>query len=310
MGLTNFPHGVSSFGMPVVGSGPLMTTGNVFFVDSGAARAADGNAATDPQNPAATIDGAIGKCTASNGDQIIVMPGHTETIAAAGGITADVAGVSIYGLGHGASRPTISFTATASTYVISAASHVLSNVLCTGDIDAIVTMFSITGADCSLLNVETRDVTGQCTSVITTATGADRLLIDGYVHRGAAAAGGVNCIELVGADDGTTIRNFWIDGNFSTAAIQNVTGVMTNLSVYGDRQSYARTRNAADVIFTAVTTTTGNVGPNINARLQDNAANITEAFVGADMQFFNPIRIVNLDGEAHIDSNITASTDA
>jgi hypothetical protein len=28
------------------------------------------------------------------------------------------------------------------------------------------------------------------------------------------------------------------------------------------------------------------------------------------MQFFNPIRIVNLDGESHIESNITASTDA
>jgi hypothetical protein len=64
------------------------------------------------------------------------------------------------------------------------------------------------------------------------------------------------------------------------------------------------------VIFTAVATTTGNVGPNISARLADNAANVTEAFVGADMQFFQPIRIVNLDGESSIETNITASTDA
>ncbi len=317
MGLTAFPNGVSSFGMPIIGSGPVMTTGNVFFVDSGSAQAADGNAATDPAQPAATIDGAVGKCTASNGDIIFVMPGHTETISAAGGITVDVAGVSIIGLGSGAARPTINFTATASTYVVSAASHTLQNVLCTGGVDAVVTMFAISAADCSLLDVETRDVTGQMTSCITTATGADRLLIDRYVHRGAAAAGSVNCIELVGADDGVTVRNFWIDGNFSTAAIQNVTGVMTNLSVYGDRQCYARTRNAADVIFTAVSTSTGNFGPNINCRLQDNAANIDEAIVGADMQFFGPIQIVNLDGESSFASavgtynaNFTASTDA
>lgn len=297
MTLTAFPQGISSFGMPVLGSSGIMTTGNVFFVDSGAASAADGNAMTDPKKPGATIDAAIGRCTASNGDLIIVMPGHAETISGAGGITADVAGVSIVGLGNGADRPTISFTATTSTYVVSAASHMLQNVLCTGDVDAVVTMFSISAADCSFLDVETRDVTGQMVSTITTATGADRLLIDRYVHRGAAAAGGANCIELVGADDGVTIRNFWIDGNFSAAAIQNVTGVMTNLSVYGDRQCYARTRNSADVIVTAVSTTTGNLGPNLNIRLQDNAANITECLVGADMQFYGPLQIVNADGE-------------
>lgn len=319
MGLTNFPQGVSSFGMPVLGSSGIMTTGNVFFVDSGASSAADGNAMTDPKKPGATIDAAIGRCTANNGDTIIVMPGHTETISAAGGVTVDVAGVSVIGLGNGADRPNISFTATTSTYVVTAASHLLQNVLCTGDVDAIVTMFSASAADCSLLDVETRDVTGQMVSTITTATGADRLLVDRYVHRGAAAAGGANCIELVGADDGVTIRNFWIDGNFSAAAIQNVTGVMTNLSIYGDRQCFLRTRNAADIAITCVATTTGNIGPNLNIRLQDDAANIDECLVGADMQFYHPVQIVNADGEAPFGttavggiggSKKTASTDA
>lgn len=298
MGLTHFPNGVSSFGMPVLGSSGLMTTGNVFFVDSGAARAADGNAMTDPQKPGASIDAAIGRCTANNGDIIIAMPGHTETISGAGGVTVDVAGVSVVGLGNGADRPNISFTDTASTYVVTAASHTLQNVLCTGDIDVIVTMFSISGADCALLDVETRDVTGEMVSTITTATGADRLLIDRYVHRGAAGAGGANCLELVGADDGVTIRNFWIDGNFSVSAIQNVTGVMTNLSIYGDSQCFLRTRNAADIAITLVATSTGNVGPNLNIRLQDDAANIDECLVGAAMQFYNPIQIVNADDES------------
>ena len=107
------------------------------------------------------------------------------------------------------------------------------------------------------------------------------------------------------------IRNFWIDGNFGTACIENVTTAAVNLTINGGANgSYARTRNADDVIFTAVTTTTGNVGPNIYARIADNAANITEAFVGADMQFFQPIAICNLDGEVALNTNITASTDA
>jgi hypothetical protein len=318
MPLTNFDNGITSFGIPVLGGGGPFTTGNVFFVGSTVSSAVDSTSAgKGPDVPFATIDYAIGQCTANNGDVIIAMPGHSETISAAGGITADVAGVSIIGVGRGDDRPTISFTATASTYVVSAASHRLENVILTGDIDAVATMFSISAADCELINIETRDVTGQMTSCITTAAGADRLLIDGYVHRGAAAAGGANCLELDGANDGVTVRNFWIDGNFSTSAIVNGSGTMTNLSIYGDRQSYVRNRNSADVIFTAVATTTGNFGPNVNCRIADNAANIDEAIVGADMQFYGPIQIVNLDGESSFVSAVgtynagfTASTDA
>ena len=107
------------------------------------------------------------------------------------------------------------------------------------------------------------------------------------------------------------IRNFWIDGNFDTAAIENVTTAAVNLTINGGANgSYIRTRNAADIAFTAVATTTGNVGPNIYARLQDDAANITEAFAGADMQFFQPIAIANADGEVGLNTNKTASADA
>ena len=46
MGFTNFPNGVTSFGVPLFGSsGSGIVTGNVFFVDSGHDLAADaGNA--------------------------------------------------------------------------------------------------------------------------------------------------------------------------------------------------------------------------------------------------------------------------
>ena len=88
---TNFPSGVKSRGVPVEGLGgigsPLLTTGSVFHVDSGADAASNSNAATNPKQPAATLDGAIGKCTANNGDVILVAPGHSETISAAAAIS-------------------------------------------------------------------------------------------------------------------------------------------------------------------------------------------------------------------------------
>ena len=312
MGLTHYPNGVSSFGMPVLGGGKHMTTGNVFFVDSGSAAGAD-NAAkgSSPDTPFASIDFAIGRCTANNGDVIIAMPGHTETVSAAAGLDFDVAGISLIGLGRGSDRPTVSIgTATTADVDIDAANVYIENILFTGDVDALVAPIDINAADCTLIDIETRDVTGQAVDWILTDANADRLYISGWTHRGAAAAGGASAISIVGGDN-ITIENFWIDGNFSAAAIENVTTAAVNLTVGGGyKANYARTRNAADVIFTAVATTTGNVGPNIYARLQDDAANITEAFVGADMQFFQPVAIVNADGQSSLNTNITASTDA
>jgi len=311
MGLTHFPHGVSSFGLPLIGSGTIITTGNVFFVDSGHAARADSTDRGTYEKPFATLDYAIGRCTANNGDHIIVAPGHTETIAAAGGITVDVAGITIVGIGYGADRPTFNFTATTSTILVTAASTRIINMLFTGGIDAVATMFTISAADCEFVNCETRDVTGQMTSCITTTAGADRLRIDGYTHLGAAGAGANNCIEIVGGDR-IVIRDVWIDGNFDVAAIENVTTAATNLTIHGggDRPTYIRNRNAADVCIACVATSTGYIGPNIYAMLTDHAANITEAFVGAAMVFHQPISICNLAGEVGMNTNIPASTDA
>jgi hypothetical protein len=104
--LSDFPNGVTSFGMPVLGGGGFMTTGNVFFVDDSGT---DSGAGDSPDAPYKTLDYAIGKCTASHGDIIFVKEGHAETVTTA--ITADVVGITIIGLGHGDNRPTITVNA-------------------------------------------------------------------------------------------------------------------------------------------------------------------------------------------------------
>jgi len=100
-----------------------MTTGNVYFVDDGGS---DSNSGTDKSQPFATLDYAIGKCTASQGDVIIVMPGHAETTTA---IAADVAGISIIGLGHGAKMPTLTASTGASDLIdVTVASVYIENI--------------------------------------------------------------------------------------------------------------------------------------------------------------------------------------
>lgn len=307
--MSNFPfgfaNGVSIRGLPVLNS----YAGNVFWVDSGAG--SNGNDGS-LNRPFATIDYAVGRCTANNGDIICVKPGHTETVTAAGGLALDVAGITLLGFSSGSDRPTINFTtAVGADMNVDAANITMINFLFTGGVDALTGPIDVNAADFSMLECETRDVTGQAVDFIVTDANADRLFISGWVHRGAAAAGADTAITIVGGDDITIIPKF-IDGNFAVAAIENVTTAAVNLQVFGsgDYPAYIRTRNAADVIFTAVATTTGRVGPNLNARLADDAANITEAFVGADMEFFQPINIVNADGQSSLQTNITASTDA
>lgn len=304
MTLSNYPagfaNGVTVRGLPLLNAYP----GQVFWVHSGTG--SDGNKGNFDR-PFGTIDYAIGRCTASRGDIIMVKAGHTETISAAAGIALDVIGVAIIGTGTGSLRPTINFTATTSTFAISAAACSVYNLLFTGGIDAIVSPIVISAADVSLINCEYRDVTGQCTDGILTTAAANRLLIDGLRYEGDTAAGTNAAIAIVGGD-GIVVRNVRMDGNFAVAGIDVRTTATTDLEV---RDVLFRSRNAADIFLKdTITASTGMIGPNLSIRLSANAANITEACTGSTFVYFLPINIVNNAGELAMATNIVASTDA
>lgn len=118
---SGFAHGVTIRGVPLLSAYP----GNVFWVDSSGG--SDGNKGTFDR-PFSTIDYAIGRCTASNGDIIMVKAGHAETTTAA--IALDVAGVAIVGLGVGRNRPAITanFSSAGDTISVSAANCALYNL--------------------------------------------------------------------------------------------------------------------------------------------------------------------------------------
>lgn len=232
MPLTKFPGGISSFGMPVMGGLLPPTTGNVFFVSS---VGSNGNDGRSPESPFATIDYAIGKCTASQGDLILVLPGHAETISAAGGITADVAGISIIGLGNGSNRPTISFGATAATFTISAANVTVANLRVTPTVDEVVKMFHITAAYATLDNIEHFE-TASCQTIqfVLTSAAADYLTIRNCFHYQANAAGSAQkWIELVGCDCARILDNTFILAlnNAATSAIINATTAVINCQI-------------------------------------------------------------------------------
>jgi len=152
MPMTNYPNGFAN-GITIRGV-PLHTAfpGKVFWVSnattlqSGQRGGSDGNKGNF-DSPFSTIDYAIGQCTANRGDIIFVKPGHAETISAANGILADVAGVAIVGLGTGSLRPTITFdTATTTTIGVTAANVAFKNIIFTANFADIVSVFTTTTA--------------------------------------------------------------------------------------------------------------------------------------------------------------------
>lgn len=313
MPMSNYPNGfadgISIRGVPIA----LTHPGKVFWVSNnttgllaGQRGGSNGNQGTF-DSPFSTLAYAVSQCVANRGDLIFIKPGHAETIATATALALNVAGVAVIGLGLGSARPTFNLTTTASTITLSAANSTFWNCLVTGGIDAVVAVFTVSAADCRL-QLNYRDVTGQCTDCVLTTSGANRLFIDVNDYDGDTAAGTNAGIAIVGGDH-IEIVGRYMDGNFAVGGIDVRTTATTDLFVHDF--AFFRTRNSADIFLVdTITGSTGQIGPNINLRLQDNAANITEAITGATFVVQDPVYVVNLAGEKGMLINWTASTDA
>lgn len=229
MPISNYPKGfadgVNIRGVPILNTYP----GVVYWVDS--VYGSNGNTKGTFDRPFATIDYAIGRCTASRNDVILVKPGHSETISAAAGIAADVIGVTILGLGNGTLRPIVTFSATASTFTVTAANVTIANIQFQNAIDSLVSGIPITAAGCSITGCAFTQptITNDALMWILTTTAADDLIVQGNTFR-QSNAGPTECIRLVGADRAMITDNYII-GSYSTAAINGITTASTELLI-------------------------------------------------------------------------------
>jgi hypothetical protein len=231
MGLTKYPNGVSSFGMPVL-PGLAPTTGSVFFVHSGTG--SNGNPGIEPSKPRATIDSAVGLCTANKGDIIIVMEGHSENISAATSLVVDVAGVSIIGLGRGRLRPQLHFTNTAGTIEMDAANTRLSNVVLLASVSAVVVGINVDADGVMLDNLEFGYVdTGDDFVTMVDVDAFDYAEIVNCRFLTEAAAGAAEAIRL---DDCHFVRilDNWFSGNWSDSVIVGEGALGTDLLLAGN----------------------------------------------------------------------------
>ena len=143
-----FSNGILIRDVPV----QILHPGKVFWVNNstvlpdGGISGSNGNKGSYHQ-PFSTLDFAIGQCKANRGDMIVLMPGHAENISVASGITSDVAGVAVVGLGTGTLRPKFSFTAAAATHVISAANSTFYNIQWEANFSDVTIGLDVSGVD-------------------------------------------------------------------------------------------------------------------------------------------------------------------
>jgi hypothetical protein len=271
------------------------TTGNIFWVDSGATSggADSTNYGKSPASPFLTIDYAIGKCTANNGDIIYVMPGHAETLSGATSLAIDVAGIKIVGMGAGYSIPKLTLSAAASTIAITAENTHLENLWLydafTGAVTAGITASAAAGG-LVLKNIIMEESASNAvfTLGISVAAAAHHVVIEGLQHYGVAGGAAVSAIKFVGASNFSVIKNCVIYGDFSGAAVDLTTAASTYLTV---RDNYVHNVDgSAGLTISAHASTTGMMAYNNTYSAKSNVVPVAAAMA------FNENKTTNVLG--------------
>ena len=295
-----FPGGVSILNMPVLNT----YTGNVFWVNnsSGGPGGADTGKGTRAR-PFATLDYAIGRCTANNGDLILLAPGHSETIASAGAIAADVAGITVMGLGAGRVRPTINLgTATTASITVSAANITFANVRTLSTFADVVTAFDVTAAGFGLYNCTGGDSAVdlnlkslvKCTSTTDGNANGIVLVNNRFISQDAATLGFV----IFSAD----VLDAVIEDNQIVSEGTGLATIFTCLTGKDIRMCSVR-RNVLSSKATA-----GNLAYSNDTASPNNSGIIADNYIGhADVTGTHTLGVV---GGCRMFNNLSVSTDA
>jgi hypothetical protein len=233
-----------------------ITTGDIYFVHSGTGTDAAGYG-RNPDAPVATIDYAIGLCTANKGDRIYVMPGHAETISAAAGIDCDVAGISIIGLGNGTNRPTVTAgTANTVDIDIDAANVTIENIRFISNFLDIAALIDVNADDFTLRKCEFTEAGANLNSKIivqdAAAGGSDRITIEDCKFV-CPDSTNTHVVNFAGTGDGHIVRRNILIGDWGTMAIGGA-GVITNCCIIDNVISNAATDNDSCINLAATAT--------------------------------------------------------
>lgn len=217
------PTGVLQIEGQVSGLAP----GNDYFVDS--TNGSNSNSGLSWDLAVATLDYAIGLCTASAGDRIFIAPWHAESLTTATEVNCDVAGVEIIGVKRGKQMPTFTTDAAAGSITVAAANVTLRNLkmvagFAGGSTSAIT--IAATGDGCTLDGIVCRDSAANTEWLVhvSVATTVEELRITHCDFRGLIGESMTNSILFAGTSTWTTIEDTYIHVDSSDDTVDHLAG--------------------------------------------------------------------------------------
>ena len=215
-----------------------VSTGDRYFVGSTVSAASD--AAThglSPDMPFATLDYAVGRCTASQGDIVYVMPSHAETVATAAALDFDVAGIKVVGLGWGNTRPTVQLSANLSTVEFNADDMWIENIIFEGTFTNGVAVGLDIKTGCDDLYIKDCVIRGTLSTkelligVSIEATN-DGITFDGCYFYDVAGGSSTVAILTEGAFSNLTIKNSRFSGDWATSVLDFDAAAVTSAGLH------------------------------------------------------------------------------
>jgi len=234
----------------------MITTGIRLFVDSVTGTDGSGRG-YNPDTPLASIDYAVGLCTADKGDVIIVMPNHAETVSAAAGLALDVAGITIRGIGRGANQPTVTLdTANTADVDVDAADITIENINFVANYADIAAAIDVNADDFTIRKCRFTCAATNMNFVIcvqdAAGTTSDRISItDCYALQPDAA--NTHFVNFAGTGDGHVVKDNILIGDWGTMAIGGA-GIVTFITIVDNKISNQASDNDSCINLAATTT--------------------------------------------------------
>lgn len=161
-----------------------------------------------------TLNAALAYARSGQGDIVYVLPDHAENISAADQMSNLVAGTQIVGIGSNRLRPTFTWTAATSTFLLDVDNVGIHNCILNFDpgtgITTVAAPITVSGSGCAITGCQIRassSATSLCTIGITTTAAADHFRFCGNDVYGETAGTPTTFMQLVGADYLRMINN-------------------------------------------------------------------------------------------------------
>ena len=288
----------------------LPPAGRAFYVHHSGGRAYD--PAQIRGRTYTALNDALRQCASGNDDTVFVLPGHAENIASADQMSALVAGTNIVGLGRGNNRPTFTWTAAGSTFLLDVANVTLTNMIFnmdpgTGSVTVTAPM-TVSAAGCSILGCRMRtstDANSLSTVPILVTDDGDYFTFNDNRMYGATAGECTTQLDIAGSDGLVMKDNTFLGATSSTTVgiVRFKATAATN--IYLARNTYINKKAASAAAVTGVASVTGSSYNELFGYLDNTSTTMWVTSPGL-MHFFNP-RTSNLAGEAGMLSTVVST---